>query len=142
MKRSVSLYSIDHWCPYLLHSEFIIRTDPRSLVHLDDQRPTTPWQHKALTKLLGLDYKIVYKQGRENRVADALSRTNHGDRHELEAVTVTVSPWVQTLQDSYSQDPDTQKLLQEFSMSSPSDHYSLVKGLIYFKGRIWVGNAR
>jgi hypothetical protein len=90
---------------------------------------------------MGLNYKIVYKQGKENRVADALSRTQHGDDHELVAISVATSPWVQTLQDSYLQDPDTSKLLQELSVQSPSGHYALVKGLIYFKSRIWIGNV-
>jgi hypothetical protein len=44
-----------------MSGEFTIRTDHRSLVHLDDQRLTTPWQQKAMTKLLGLQYKICYK---------------------------------------------------------------------------------
>lgn len=46
------LLAVDHWRPYLLQSQFTIKTDQRSLVHLDDQRLHTPWQHKALTKLL------------------------------------------------------------------------------------------
>lgn len=114
------LLAVDHWRPYLLHSEVIMKTDQRSLIHLDDQRLTTPWQHKALTKLLGLNYKIVYKQGSENRVADALSRTTHGAKHELSAVSVATSTWVQKLQDAYLKDPDTSKLLQELSVQSPS----------------------
>jgi hypothetical protein len=67
------LMAIDKWRSYLQHGEFIISTDQRSLIHLDDKRLTTPWQHKALTKLLGLTYKIIYKKGVDNRVADALS---------------------------------------------------------------------
>jgi len=68
------LLAVDHWRAYLQHSEFTIKTDQRSLVHLDDQRLTTPWQHKALTKLMGLRYKILYKKGLsfDNQVADAL----------------------------------------------------------------------
>ena len=54
------LLAIDHWRSYLQHAEFIIKTDQQSLVHLDDQRLSTPWQHKALTKLMGLRYRIVY----------------------------------------------------------------------------------
>lgn len=48
------LLAIDRWRPYLQTSEFVIRTDQRSLSHLDDQRLSTPWKQKALTKLLGL----------------------------------------------------------------------------------------
>jgi hypothetical protein len=68
------LMAVDQWRSYLIGDEFIIRTDHRSLIHLDDQRLTTPWQQKALTKMLGLRYKICYKQGQTNQVADALSR--------------------------------------------------------------------
>lgn len=67
----------------MINAEFIIKIDQKSLVHLDDQRLTTPWQHKALTKLMGLTYKIVYKHGKENRVADALSRTSHAPDQEI-----------------------------------------------------------
>jgi hypothetical protein len=52
------LMAIDQWRSYLQHSEFIIKTDQRSLTHLEEQRVTIPWQQKALTKLLGLSYKI------------------------------------------------------------------------------------
>jgi hypothetical protein len=56
------LLVVGHWRAYLQHSEFILKTDQRSLEHLDDQRLTTPWQHKALTKLMGPRYKILYKR--------------------------------------------------------------------------------
>jgi hypothetical protein len=71
------MIAVDHWRPYLQHSEFILKTDHKSLLHLDDQRLTTPWQHKALNKLMGLNFKILYKKGSENSVADALSRATH-----------------------------------------------------------------
>jgi hypothetical protein len=68
------LFAVDHWRPYLQHAQFIIKTEQQSLIHLDDQRVTTPWQQKALTKLIGLNFQIIYKKGVENKVADALSR--------------------------------------------------------------------
>ena len=55
--------AIEHWRSYLQQGEFIIKTDQKSLTHLDDQRLTTPWQHKALTKLMGLQYKLTRKVG-------------------------------------------------------------------------------
>lgn len=48
------LFAVEHWRPYLLHAEFIIKTDHRSLVFLEEQRLSTPMQLKALTKLMGL----------------------------------------------------------------------------------------
>jgi hypothetical protein len=82
---------VGQWCPYLHHKEFIIRTDQQSLIHLDDQRLTTHWQHKALTKLLGLQYKSFYHKGAENRVADALSRRQH---ESLVAISECQPAWL------------------------------------------------
>lgn len=81
---------MDHWRSYLQFGEFIIRTDQRSLIHLGDQRLATPWQQKALTKLLGLQYKLVYRKGVENRAADALSRCDSPEILQLSALSVCV----------------------------------------------------
>jgi hypothetical protein len=105
------LLAVDYWRPYLLQSEFTIMTDQKSHIHLDDQRLHTPWQHKALTKLLGLNYQIVHKKGKENKVADALSRIAHADIEELAAVSMIQPTWLADLQASYAQDPKSYQLL-------------------------------
>jgi hypothetical protein len=38
-----------------------------------EQRIATPEQQKWVAKLLGYDYEIIYRPGRENSAADALS---------------------------------------------------------------------
>ena len=58
------LVAVDQWRHYLQYGEFIIYTDQKSLIHLNEQRLHTPWQQKVFTKLLGLQYRIVYKQAR------------------------------------------------------------------------------
>jgi hypothetical protein len=35
--------AVDHWHPYLQQAEFLIFTDQKSLVHLNEQRLNTPW---------------------------------------------------------------------------------------------------
>ena len=35
---------------------------------------TRLWQQKVFTRLLGLRYRIIYRRGEDNVVADALSR--------------------------------------------------------------------
>jgi hypothetical protein len=54
------LIIVAHWRPYLLHAEFIIFTDQKSLVHLNDQGLHTPWQQRVFTKLLDLQYKVLF----------------------------------------------------------------------------------
>lgn len=62
------------WRHYLLGIHFIIRTDHQSLKYLLKQRVATPFRQKWITKLIGYDYEIVYRTGKGNRAADALSR--------------------------------------------------------------------
>jgi hypothetical protein len=71
------LMVVDQWRSYLQHAEFLIYTDHHSLSHLSEQKLHTPWQQKVFTRLLGLQYKVVYKKGLENGAADALSRRPH-----------------------------------------------------------------
>lgn len=90
------LMAVDHWRSYLQHAPFTLKTDQISLENPTDQRLTTPWQLKAYTKLLGLNYKIVYKKGTKNSVVDALSwlplATNHCS--ELYHLSVTQPVWM------------------------------------------------
>ncbi|XP_038982115.1 uncharacterized protein LOC120110620 [Phoenix dactylifera] len=62
------------WRPYLLGRRFTIVTDQQALRHLLTQKIVTPYQQKFLVKLLGFEYDIIYQPGKENKVADALSR--------------------------------------------------------------------
>jgi hypothetical protein len=73
------LLAIEQWRPYLQFQEFLIRTDQKSLVNLSNQRLHTPWPQTALKKMMGLNYKIVYKKGSVNSAADALSRRPQTD---------------------------------------------------------------
>jgi hypothetical protein len=68
------LLVVQHWRPYLQFQEFVILTDQKSLTQLADQRLHTHWQQRVFSKLLGLQYRIVYQPGFANRAADVLSR--------------------------------------------------------------------
>lgn len=63
------ILAMDQWRQYLQNSEFVIYSDHRSLSHLTKQKLHTPWQQKMLSKLIGLQYRIVYKKGSDNGAA-------------------------------------------------------------------------
>ena len=68
------LEALKKWKHYFASSSLIIRTNQQSLRYIQEQRVTEGIQHKLLIKLLGYNYSVEYKKGRENRAADALSR--------------------------------------------------------------------
>lgn len=118
----------------------MIYTDQRSLIHLSDQRLGTPWQQKIFTKLLGLQYKIVYKQGASNRVADALSRRPHSIP-QLCAVSICEPSWTSSVIQGYSNDSYTQDILTKLAISKDFvTNFTLQDGVLKFKGRLWIGN--
>jgi hypothetical protein len=131
--------AVDHWRPYLLHDEFIIYTNQHSLSHLTEQKLNTPWQQKVFTKLLGLQYKILYKKGIENGAADALSHRPH-ESSELYHISSSSPQWLSEIMDGYQQDHHAQQLLSELVVTaSPAGHYKLQNGVIKYKGRFWLG---
>lgn len=109
---------------------------------MDDQRLTTPWQHKALTKLLGLRYKIIYKKGTENGAADALSRCPSADKvFELTAISSVIPNWIQEVVDGYMSDPEASSKVQTLCISPAAvPDFTLKDGVLYFKNIMWIGN--
>ena len=135
------LLAVEHWRQYLQNDEFLIHTDQRSLVHLEDQRLATPWQQKIMSKLLGMRYRIVYKRGVDNRVADALSRRPGPPQGDLASITVTVPAWLDSVQQGYNEDPMAQRWLARLATGATNkDGFTLDSGIIKQHGRVWLGN--
>ena len=130
---------VDKWRPYLQRNEFVIKTDHKSLSFLMEQNLHSDLQRKAMTRLMGLQFKVVYKKGKDNVAADALSRVGH--LVAIQAVSMSVPVWVHEVANSYATDSQAQSLLARLTIHSPDEHgYSLHQGLIIFKDRIWVGD--
>ncbi|KAL5848802.1 hypothetical protein ACOSQ4_006815 [Xanthoceras sorbifolium] len=73
-KMLAVIHAVKVWRPYLMGRKFTIVTDQQALRHLLQQKIVTSEQQKFMVKLLGFEYDIVYQPGKENKVADALSR--------------------------------------------------------------------
>jgi transposase InsO family protein len=70
--------AVRHWHPYLWTRPFVVRTGHFSLKYLLDQRLSTIPQHAWVSKLFGYQFTVEFKSGKQNTVADALSRCDEG----------------------------------------------------------------
>ena len=67
------IMAVEKWRHYLQWQEFTIVTDHKSMAYLNEQNLHSDMQRKAMTRLMGLQFKIVYRQGKDNVAVDALS---------------------------------------------------------------------
>ena len=133
------ILAVTKWKSYLQHQEFSIATDHKSLIHLGEQKLQEGMQHKAFLKLLGLQYKIVYKKGLENKAADALSR--QAEPSTVAAISTSTPRWLEIIVEGYTKDDQTKQLFTELSITGSNDKgFTLSDGLIKYKNRIWLGN--
>nr|GEZ93895.1 Ty3/gypsy retrotransposon protein [Tanacetum cinerariifolium] len=95
-------------------------------------------QHKWLTKLLEYDFEVYYKPGKENRVADALSRP---EPSTLMAISNPKATWLDDLRTYYRENPEGQKLIEQLEQKSDSlPQHTQHDGLVYFQGRLFIPN--
>lgn len=106
----------ESWRQYLQRQEFVIRTNHKSLAYLTEQNLHSEMQRKAMTRLMGLQFKVVYRKGKENMAVDALSRVGH--LMALWAVSQAQPQWLQTVVNSYITDSKAQELLTQLAVQS------------------------
>lgn len=146
-KRAWSIYAkemlaiveaIRTWRPYVLGRRFFIQTDQRSLKFFLEQRVATPEQQKWIAKLLGYDYEIQYRPGKDNSAADALSRRANSPL--LNSIFVSeISLW-DDIRRAAATDPYMSELFQR-AASDPTDNYVVKNGLCFYKQRVVVPRA-
>ncbi|CAK9796615.1 Retrovirus-related Pol polyprotein from transposon 17.6 [Anthophora quadrimaculata] len=68
------IYAVQHFRPYIYGRRFNLITDHRPLVWMNSVKDPTSRPLRWRLKLTEYDYKIIYKAGKQNTNADALSR--------------------------------------------------------------------
>lgn len=130
----------------------MIKTDHHSLKYFLNQRASTPFQHKWVSKLLGFDYEINYKVGQDNVVVDALSRahgisTSEGSGAlsllECSSISYSYGGWLDEIWRYSEQDAWVVKRTKEVLDNLHSDTgssslamFSFINGFLCYKGRI------
>jgi hypothetical protein len=134
------LQAVTKWRHYLWGRHFTIRIDHVSLKYLLAQKVSYPSQHIWLTKLLGFDYDIEYRKGKENIAADALSRCTNGEVFSLTLSTISTN-LLEAVQASWTIDNNLVKIITQLKQD-PSSHplYAWANEHLYRKGKLVVGN--
>lgn len=133
------LEALKKWKHYFAGSSLIIRTDQESLKYIHEQKLTQGIQHKLLVKLLGYNYTIEYKKGRENKAADALSRV----RQFVGSLTASsaVPLWITEVVKSYSLDTKYRDIIAELALDAQAHpQYTYKHGILRYKNKIVIGN--
>ena len=91
------------------------------------------------TKLLGLQYRIVYKPGTTNRAADVLSR-NSAPLSSCAAISAITPQWIHKVVHGYSSDSLTQAMIAKLLIDPASvPQFTLRDGVLRYQNRIWIG---
>ena len=134
------LEALKKWKHYFASTSLIIKTDQQSLRYIHDQRLVEGIQHKLLVKLLGYNYKVEYKKGKENKVADALSRVQHTTT--VQAISLVVPVWIEQVINTYQDDRACLDLITKLSVDANAvPNFTLQNGILRYKGRVLVGTS-
>lgn len=133
------IQAVSKWRQYLLGRRFTIITDQQALRNLTNQTIQTPEQQKWLGKLVGYDFIIEYRPGKNNGTADALSRA---PASAYMAITGCVPTIVTDLRFLNTTDPELLALQQTIARDPALlPDYSFSEGLLFFKGRLVIPSS-
>ena len=131
------VWACNKWYTYLWGRHFVLRTDHKALVTMLSTRGTgrqTMRIARWSAQLLQFDYTVEYKAGRENFVADALSRLPLGDEewsdvvdeeeYVLNQVKVDSPVTVKELQDATNNDQILIQVRKYIEEGWPGNHKS------------------
>jgi len=135
--------AVQKWRPYLLGQAFKVKTDQQSLKYLLEQRVGTPTQQKWLSKLIGYDFVVEFRAGKENLVADALSiQEDTADKGTLWAISTPIVNWADQLKNSYKIDLEIQAIMQQLDQETISSlKYHFRGGILYYKQRVYISQS-
>lgn len=92
---------------------------------------------------MGFDYRIEYKKGVENKVADALSRLHQEEEftdNMCAAITLIQPSWMKRVVAIYDGDALAQEVITELiTYPYNTSYFTYLNGVLRYKRRIYVG---
>ena len=85
---------------------FKVKNDHDILKHFLEQILSSEEQQKWVTKMLGYEFELIYKKGKLNVVADALSRKNEQVEALFCAISIIQPEWITDARDKWKNDEE------------------------------------
>ena len=105
------MHALFKWKQYLFGVKFLVKIYHNSLKYFIIQRNLSLEQQKWESKIQVFYFNILYKNGKENRVVDNLSRKNESYA-SLCAISIVVPRWISEFQSEYVKDTETRKIIE------------------------------
>ena len=104
---------------------FKVKKDHDSLKYFLEQRLSSEEQQKWVTKMLGYDFEIIYKKGKQNVVADALSRKDEDVEALLCTISIIQPDSINEARDEWKNDEEVWALIRKLQQDcNTSDTFS------------------
>ena len=122
------MHALDRWRPFLLGRHFKVYTDHRSLVYLKTQPNLNQRQLRWMERAADYDCEILYKPGKENVVADALSRIHISALSSLPSNSIRKS-----FITGYRKDPFKSLIKEVEEKKGTFTRYTIENKLLYYR---------
>jgi hypothetical protein len=106
------LHALKQWRPYLIGSHFEVKTNHDSLKYFLEKILSLEEKQKWVTKMLGYDFEIIYKKGKQNFVADALSRKDEAVKGFICAISIIQPNWITKTKDEWKNEEEVWTRIQ------------------------------
>nr|AAQ72731.1 putative reverse transcriptase [Petunia x hybrida] len=125
--------ALAHWQHYLWPREFEIKSDHESLKHLRGQEKLNKRHAKWVEFIESFPYVIQYKKGKDNVVADALSR-----KFALATTLTSKLMGFESIKLMYAHDPMLKTVHDALEKGERVEKYQWSNGFIFKNGRVCI----
>ena len=108
------LHALKKWRPYLMRRHFKVKMDHDSLKYFLEQILSSEEKQKWAPKMLGYDFEIIYKKGKQNVVANALSKKDENVEVFLYVISIIQPDWITEEGYEWKNDEEVWTLIQMF----------------------------